>query len=156
MSILFNQCASLLVDPTISTSARSIIISSQQCLFHPFQVVFVFRTHPPFFFEDSDFLFKYPFIHVKSLHSFQTMFLSGDSHEDTNICLFFSGGSNSSFRCCSYSFPYFKCFLMPVKFLIIHFFLSICSGVLKISQKAHLFIQDPFKLFGDYYLIQVI
>ena len=43
------------------------------------QVAFVFPAHPPFFFKDSDFLIKYPFIHVKSLHSFRSMFWSGDS-----------------------------------------------------------------------------
>ena len=43
-----------------------------------------FPTHRPFFFEDSDFLFKYPFIDGKSLHSFSSMFLSVDSHEDAN------------------------------------------------------------------------
>ena len=35
MPILFNRCASLPVDPIISTSARSSISSSQRCLFHP-------------------------------------------------------------------------------------------------------------------------
>ena len=44
--------------------------SSPSCLCFP--------SLPPFFFKDSDFLIKYPFIHVKSLHSFQSMFLSGD------------------------------------------------------------------------------
>ena len=37
--------------------------------------------------------------------------------------------------CWSYSFPYFKCFLMPVHLLIIHFSLFNCSGVLKISRR---------------------
>ena len=37
-----------------------------------------------------------------------------------------------------------------------HFLLFNCSGVLKISQKVRLFIQDPFKLFGDCYLVQAI
>ena len=46
------------------------------------------------------------------------------------------------------SFPWFKCFLMPVHLLIIHFSLFFCSEVLKIPQKAHLVIQDPFNLFG--------
>ena len=68
----------------------------------------------------------------------------------------FSGGLNSSLQCCSYSFPYFKWLLMPVNLLIIHFSLFICSGVLKISQKARLVIQDPFNLFRGCYLIQAI
>lgn len=48
---------------------------------------------------------------VKSLHSFPSMFLSGDSQEDTNgasslsfFVLFFSGGFKPSFRCWSYFF----------------------------------------------------
>ena len=65
---------------------------SQWCLFHLSQVVFVFPALPPFFFKDSDFLTKYPFIHVKSLHSFQSMLLSGDSQEGTNAV-----SSSSSF-----------------------------------------------------------
>ena len=44
------------------------------------QVAFVFPAHRPFFFKDSDFLIKYPLIHVKSLHSFPSMFLPGGSH----------------------------------------------------------------------------
>ena len=46
----------------------------------------------------------YHFIDGKSLHSFPSMFLSGDSQEDFNgassvlfFVLFFSGGFNSSF-----------------------------------------------------------
>ena len=54
------------------------------------------------------------------------------------------------------SFPRFKCFLMPMQLLIIHFSLFICSGVLKISQKARVFMQDPFNLLRGCYLIQAI
>ena len=50
-----------------------------------------FPRPPTLFFKDPDFLIKYPFIHVKSLHYFLSMFLSGDSQEDTN------GASSSSF-----------------------------------------------------------
>ena len=46
MSILFNRCVSLQVDPIISTSARSIITSSQRCLFHPSPSCFCF-SYPP-------------------------------------------------------------------------------------------------------------
>ena len=63
-----------------------------------------FPALPPFNFKDSDFLIMYPFIDGKSLHSFPSMFLSGDSQEDTNgvssssfFILFFSDGFNSSF-----------------------------------------------------------
>ena len=92
------------------------------------------------------------------------MFLAGDCHKDAKeasssslfILILFSGGFNSSFRCWSYPFPPFKCFLMPVDLLIIHFSLFKGSGVLKISQKMCVSIINPFKLFWDYYLIQVI
>ena len=54
------------------------------------QVAFVFPALPPFFFKDSYFLIKYPFIDGKSLHSFLSIFLSGDSHVYSN------GASSSS------------------------------------------------------------
>ena len=60
LSILFNRRASLQVDPIISTSARPSISSSQRCLFHPSPSCLCFPAHPPFFFDDSDFLIKYP------------------------------------------------------------------------------------------------
>ena len=44
MSILFNRRVSLQVDPITSTFVRSIISSSQWCLFHPYQVAFVFNA----------------------------------------------------------------------------------------------------------------
>ena len=69
------------------------------------QVAFVFQPSHPFFFKDSDFLFKYPFIDGKSLHSFPSMFLSGDSQDDTNGAsslsilrhIFISSGFNANF-----------------------------------------------------------
>ena len=48
MSILSNRCASLQVDLIISTFLRSILSFSQRCLFHPYQVVFVFPPSHPF------------------------------------------------------------------------------------------------------------
>ena len=70
---------------------------SQRCLFHLSQVAFVF----PYWCEV---LIKYPFIDVKSLHHFQSMFLPGGSHEDAlqfqvhhSSFYFSSGGFNSSF-----------------------------------------------------------
>ena len=121
-----------------------------------------FPALPPFFLKDSDFLIKYPFIHVKSLHSFPSMFLSGDSQEDTN------GALTSSlfvlfllqwikFKLCrSYLFLISNVFLVSVYLLITHLSFSMCSGVLKISQEIRVFIQDPFKLFRGCYLIQAI
>ena len=98
MPILFNRCASLQVDSIISTSARSITSSSQRCCLHPFQVDFVFPTHPPFFFEDSDFLINYPFYRWKSLHSY-LVFLMKILMEllvHHSSFFFFSSGLNSS------------------------------------------------------------
>ena len=136
---------------------------SQRYLFHLPQVAFVFPALPPFFFEDSDFLIKYPFIDGKSLYSFASMFLSGDSQEDTNgasSLLFFVSfllrWIQFKLSVLIISLSLFKCFLMPVHLLITHFSIFLRSRVLNISQKARLFIQDPFKLFGDYYLILVI
>ena len=80
---------------------------------------------------------------VKFLHSFPSMFLSGDSHEDSNgassssfLVLFFSGGFNSSFGIKHTPFLFFSnAFLMLVHLLIIHISLLNCSGVLKISRR---------------------
>ena len=68
--------------PSFSPSARSFLSFLNGVCFIRLQVVFVSPTLPPFFFKDSDFLIKYPFIDGKSLHSFPSMFLSGDSQED--------------------------------------------------------------------------
>ena len=158
MSILFNRCASLQVDPIISTSARSIITSSQRCLFHPSPSCLCFPAHPPFFLKDSDFLIKHPFILVKSLRSISFMFLSGDSHEDTNgassssffVSFIFSGGFKSSFG--DLTLSSFQCLLIPVLLIFIHFLLFICSGVLKKSQKIRVSTLHSFKLFQGCYL----
>ena len=131
---------------SFSTSARSILcFLNGVCYIFPKLPLF---SHPPtFFFKDSFILIKYPFIHVKSLHSFQSMFLSGDSQEDTNEA------SSSSFFVLFSSpvdpiqtsgvdhipFPRFKRFLMQVHLLIIHFSLFNSSRVLKISQKIQVF-----------------
>ena len=79
---------------------------------------------------------------VEYLHSFPSMFLSGDSHEDTN------GASSSSlfaFSCpvepiqaCGVDhipFPRFKYLLLSVLLIFIHLSLLNCSGVLKISRR---------------------
>ena len=57
---LLNRCTSLQVDPIISTTARSSFSSSQRCFFSSVSKLPLFSL-PPFFFEDSDFLIKYPF-----------------------------------------------------------------------------------------------
>ena len=80
---------------------------------------------------------------MKFLHSFPSMFLSGDSHEDSN------GASSSSFlipfsspvdssqdlSIISFSFSRLKYLLLTVLLIFIHFSLFYCSGVLKISRR---------------------
>ena len=81
------------------------------------------------------------FIDGKSLHSFPSMFLSGDSQEDTNRALSLSffilifSPVDSIQALSIISFPYFKCLLLPVHLFIIHLSLFICSGVLKIFRR---------------------
>ena len=64
----------------------------------------LFSRPPTFFLQRLIFLNQVPFIDGKSLHSFPSIFLSGDSQEDTNgassllfFVFFFSGGLISSF-----------------------------------------------------------
>ena len=133
----------------------------QRSAFHSSQVVFVFLPSHPFSSRTQISWSCIPFICEKSLHSFLSMFLSGDSQEDTN------GVSSSSFfvlfsswvdpiqALSSLSFPRFKCFPMPVHLTIVHLSLFI-SEVPKISQKICVSILNPFKLFWGCYLIQAI
>ena len=79
MSILFPTDALLFeMIPSFSPSTRSILsFLNGVCFVHPKLSLF-FPALPHFFFKDSDFLIMYPFICGKSLHSFLSMFLSGD------------------------------------------------------------------------------
>ena len=136
---------------------------SQRCLFRSSQVVFVFPHPPTLFFKDSFILTKYPFIHVKSLHSFQSMFWSGDPSWRCS-----RASSSSSFVFFLLRWIQFKLsvliiflsscqmFLMLVHLSFTHLLLFICSRVLKISQKICVSILNPFKLFWGSYLIQAI
>ena len=81
---------------------------------------------------------------------FSFMLLPGVSHEDALLVRhssFFSspGGFKSSFV--DHILSSFQCFLMPVQFLIIHFSLFNCSGVLKISRRFVFSTLHSFKLF---------
>ena len=130
---------------------------SQRCLFHLPQVAFVFPALPPFFFKDSDFLIKYPFYscEVSSflfVNVLTRWFSCRCSTSSIFSILFFSGGFNSNFV--DHILSSFQCFLMPVQFLIIHFSLFICSGVLKISQRFMFSTLHSFKIFRGCYLIQ--
>ena len=124
MPILFYRGVSLQVDPITSTFTRSIISSSQCCLFHPSPSCLCFfpPTHP-FSLRTKISLSSIYLMIMKSLHSFPSTFLPGGSHEDALLVqyspfFFFSGGTKSSFvdhnlflvpnafscRCSSYSF----------------------------------------------------
>ena len=93
------------------------------------------------------------------------MFLSGDSQEDTNgatsllFFVLFSSPVDSIQALSIISFSRFKCLLMSMHRLIIHlslFIIHLFRSAKDISEDLCLHYQDPFKLFGDYYLIQVI
>ena len=85
----------ILFQPTCSFSSGSDHFNIREINSQFFTTVFVssvpsclcFPALPPFFFKDSYNLIKYPSIDGKSLHSFSSMFLSGDSQEDTNGAL---------------------------------------------------------------------
>ena len=142
MSILFNR-------HVFSSSGSNHLQHSQDqlsvllnvvCFIH-LQVAFVFPALLPlFFFKDSDFLIKHPFILVKSLHSFLSMFLSGDSHEDSNGASsssfsFFSSPVVSSQALLIISFSSFQIPSQagaPLNYPLLLFY---CSGVLKISRR---------------------
>ena len=123
-------------------------------------------SHPPSlcFFEDPDFFIKYPFILVKSHHSFPSIFLSGDFPWRCSIVLslssfiliFFSGGFNSSFGIEHTPFHFSQCFSYagaPLNHpsLAIKLFRSAQD-----ISKIRVFTLHSFKLFRDWYLIQVI
>ena len=69
------------------------------------------------------------------------MFLSGDSHEDSNgassssFLIPFSSSVDSSQVLLIIPFSSFQYLLMPVHLIFIHFSLFNCSGVLKIFQR---------------------
>ena len=58
LPILFNWCVSLQVDPITSTFARSIISSSQRCLFHPSPSCLCFSRPPTLFPQGLRFLYQ--------------------------------------------------------------------------------------------------
>ena len=126
------------------------------CFIH-LQVAFVFPAHPPFFFKESDVLIKYP---LYSCEVSPFLFRQCSYPVILRKILMELQVYYSSFSfllrwikfklCCSYHFPRFKCFLMPVHLLIIHFSSFICSGVPKISQKICVSIINPFKIFRGF------
>ena len=157
----FHRCVSPQVDPILSTFTRSIISSSQWCLFHPSPSCLCFSRPPTLFLQGLRFLIQVSFYYCEvSPFLFPSMFLPGVSHEDPNgassssffVSFIFSGGFKSSFG--DLTLSSFQCLLIPVHLIIIHFSLFICSGVLKISQKIQVFILIPSKLFRGCYLAQ--
>ena len=142
-----------------STSARSILsFLNGVCFIRP--KLSLFYRPPTLLFKDSFILIKYPFIHVKSLHSFQSMFLPGDYHEvgqefqvHHSSLFFFSGGFNSSFRCWSYPFPRFKCFSMSVHLLVVHLYsYPECSRYLRRIMFPFLIHSSYFEVFLSFKL----
>ena len=149
---------------SFSTSAKSIISSSQCCSFHPSPSCFCFSRPPSLLsFKDSEFLITYHVIDVKPLHFFPSMLLSGDSQKDTKGSFKFIFLRSLFFLwwfqfkpCRSYPFLVSNVFLMPVYLLIVHLSLSICSGVLKISRKIRVVIPNLFKISRGCYLFWAI
>ena len=147
---LLNRRATLQVDPVISTSARPILsILNVVRFIHP--KLPLFSRHPTLVSSRTQISQStIHFIDGKSLHYFLSMFypavLMKIPYKSIIVCSL-SSPVVSSQALSIISFPCFKCFLVPVHLLIIHFSLFTCSGMLKISQKARLVIQDPFNLF---------
>ena len=135
------RCVSLRDDPIILPIRKINSKFSQWCLFRSSQVVFVFPHPPTLFFKDSLILIKYPFIHGKSLHSFRSMFWSGDpswrcsraSSSSLFFLVFFSGVGISSFQCWSYPFLLLNALscwkFLSKALLLIHLTLVISSAL---------------------------
>ena len=135
---------------------------SHRCLFHPSPSCLCFPALPPFFFKDSDFLIMYPFICGRPLHSFLSTFVSGDfpcrcstvSSSSSSVFFFFSGGFKSSFV--DHTF-----FLISVSSHTgaPHYHSTSRYLLFRSAQdisKIRVSTLHSFKLFRDWYLIQVI
>ena len=132
------------------------------CVIH-LQVAFVFPTLPPFCFSSRTKISSSSihFIDGKFLHSFPSMFLSGDSHEDSNgassssfLVLFFSGGFKSSFV--DHTFFLIS---MSSHTAAPHYHSTSRYLLFRSAQdisKIRVSTLHSFKLFRDWYLIQVI
>ena len=127
---------------SFSTSARSTLsFLTGVCFIRP--KLSLFSRSPTLFFKDSDILIKYPSYGCEGSPFFSRQCsypvilrkILTELQVNYSSSLFFSGGFNSSFRCWSYSFPYFNVFLIPLHLIIIHLLLFNCSGVLKKSQR---------------------
>ena len=128
--------------PTCFSSSASSHFNIRKINSKLFSTVFIpsvtsclcFPTLPPFFLKHSEVLTKYPF-YSREVPSFFSI----------NVLTRWL-----SWRCSS------NVFLMQVYLLLTRLSLSMCFGVLKISQEIRVFIQDLFKLFRGCYLIQAI
>ena len=166
--------------PTCFSSSGSDLFQHPQDQLKVFSTLFVssvpklslcFAALPPFF-QGLIYLNQASIFIVKSLHSFQSMFWSGDplwrcswaSSSSIFILVFLSGGFNSSFRCWSYLFLLFHISshvnLLSKALLFIHLSQFI-SGVLKISRKIRVFhsqsVQDISRLLShSSHLIQPV
>ena len=90
-----NQCSHISMGVLSFLIIKMVMLNSfNRCPFCSSQVVFVFPTLPPFFFLEPEILrWSIHFIHVMFLHSFPSMFLSGD------LSWRCSRASSSSFFC---------------------------------------------------------
>ena len=135
---------------------------SQWCLFHPSQVVFVFPPTDP---SSSRTQISYSSILLLmgSLSIlFPSIFLSGDSHEDpkgtssSSLFILFLLWWNQVKLCGSYPFSSFQIpFLAGAPHIHPLLAIQLFRSAEDVS-KIRVSTLNPFKLFGDYYLIQVI
>ena len=144
MTILFNRCVSLQVDPIIFNIGKINSVFVNGVCFIRLQVAFVFPPSHPCFFKDSDFLINYPFIDG-SLSILTRWFSRRCSTSSSFFILSISGRSNTSFV--DHIFSSFQYLLIPVHLLIFYSSLFICFGVPKISQKIRVSTLHSFKIF---------
>ena len=154
--------------PACFSSSGSDHFNISKIIYHFFSTVFVSSVSKlPLFFPPS-----LPFVFLQGLRFllqvsillmgiFSILFRQCSypviSHEDTNgasslsffVLLSSSVVSMQAFGVDHIPSPPFKCFLMPVDLLIIHFSLFKGSGVLKISQKICVSILNSFKPFNS-------
>ena len=164
MPIMFNQCVALQVDPITSTFARSIVSSSQCCLFHSSQATFVFPAPPTLFLQGLGYLNQVSILWIWCLSILfrqcpypvilRKILTKPQVHHSSFFS--FSGGFHSSFGIEHSLFVLPNAFLMPVHLIIIPRLLFNCSGVLKISRRFVFSTLHSFKILRGYSLIQAI
>ena len=163
MSILFNRCASLQVDPIISTFVRSILSFLNGIRFICPQVAFVFLPSHPFLLQGLIYLnqvsilwmwsFFIPFFQCSYLVILMKMLKEASS---LSFFALFSSPVDSIQALSIISFPHFKCFLMPVHLLIIHLLLFMVIWSAEDIPKIRVFHSTFVQAISRSYLIQAI